>query len=172
MALLPSAVRVLVWKLVQVALCIISVMVVHRLRAARAVAELGLDHPPQSCLRFALLATAPMLFVYAIMTRFTVHLSIVALLRTALVSPISEEVLYRGYLFDQLRRRAGLPMWLAVAASAAPFAWGHLYQAEQHGFRVGETLGVLAVTAFGGFLLGCSKAGAGTCGYPSGCMPS
>jgi len=149
MTLLPSAVRVLVWKLVQVALCVVSVMAVHRLRPARAVAELGLDRPVQTGLRFALLATAPMLFVYAIMAGFAIHFSFMAILRTALVAPLSEEVLYRGYLFGQLRRRAGLPMWLAVAVSAAPFAWGHLYQAEPHGFRVGETLGVLAVTAFG-----------------------
>jgi uncharacterized protein len=147
--LLPSSVRVLVWKLVQVALSVVAVMAVHRLRPARAAAELGLEHPPQTGLRFALLATAPMLFVYGIMAGFAVQFSFMAILRTALISPISEEVLYRGYLFGQLRRRAGLPMWLAVAACAAPFAWGHLYQAEQHGLRVGETLGVLAVTAFG-----------------------
>ena len=149
MALLPSSVRVLVWKLAQIALCVLAVTAVHRLRPARAVAELGLDKSVQTSLRFALLATAPMLLVYGIMAGFAVHFSFLAVLRTALVAPISEEVLYRGYLFGQLRRRAGLPMWMAVAVSAAPFAWGHLNQAEAHGFRLGETLGVLAVTAFG-----------------------
>jgi membrane protease YdiL (CAAX protease family) len=148
-ALLPSPGRVLLWKLVQPVLCVVAVMVVHRLRPAPAVAELGLDQSVRSGLRFALLATAPMLLVYGVMARFTVHSSLLAGVQTALASPLAEETLYRGYLFGQLRRRAGLPMWLAVAASAAPFAWGHLYQTEGHGFHVGETLGVLAVTGFG-----------------------
>jgi len=149
MTLLSSPGRVLFWKFLQVLLCLVSVMAVHRLRPARAVAELGLDRSARTGLRFALLATAPMFLVYGVVAGFTIHLSVLGFLQTAILSPLSEETLYRGYLFGQLRRRVGFPIWMAVTASAVPFAWGHLYQAERQGFHVGETLGVLAVTGFG-----------------------
>jgi uncharacterized protein len=149
MSLLPAPGRVLFWKFLQVVLCLAAVMAVHRLRPARAVAELGLDRSARTGFGFALLATAPMLLAYGAMVRFAVHFSAFDLLRTAILAPLSEETLYRGYLFGQLRRRAGLPTWMAVTISAVPFAWGHLYQVERQGFHFGQTLGVLAVTGFG-----------------------
>jgi membrane protease YdiL (CAAX protease family) len=50
---------------------------------------------------------------------------------TVVVSPVAEEVLFRGYLFRQLHVHGRWPFWLAVLMNAAPFVWGHLYQAAQ-----------------------------------------
>ena len=43
----------------------------------------------------------------------------------ALATPLAEEVLFRGFLRRQLRRRAGLPLWLALTVSSAFFGMAH-----------------------------------------------
>jgi membrane protease YdiL (CAAX protease family) len=66
------------------------------------------------------------------------------------LAPFAEEVLFRGYLFGQLYRRARWGFWLSALIPSALFALGHAYQA---GGPL-ELAGIFAVTGLGG-LLGC-----------------
>ena len=66
------------------------------------------------------------------------------------IAPFAEEVVFRGYLFGQLYRRARWGFWLSALIPSALFALGHAYQAS--GFW--QLVGIFAVTGLGG-LLGC-----------------
>ena len=72
-------------------------------------------------------------------------------LMSAVASPMSEELLFRGYLFGQLYRRAGWPFWAAALANAVPFVAGHFYQLSGKGWEfvvsVAEVLLLVGVSA-------------------------
>ncbi len=58
-------------------------------------------------------------------TSFLIHLSILALFfRLSVVTPVVEEILYRGYLFDAFKRHC--PVWLAMIFTSFIFASAHL----------------------------------------------
>jgi membrane protease YdiL (CAAX protease family) len=66
------------------------------------------------------------------------------------LAPLAEEVLFRGYMFGQLYRRARWGFWPSALIPSALFALGHAYQAS----GLGELVGTFAVTGLGS-LLGC-----------------
>ena len=57
-----------------------------------------------------------------------------------------EEIVFRGFLFGQLFRKAAWGFIPAVLINAVIFGMGHLYQ----GNSLGETTGVFFVTLIGG----------------------
>jgi membrane protease YdiL (CAAX protease family) len=64
----------------------------------------------------------------------------------AFIAPFAEEVLFRGFMFRQLYRRARLGFWISALLPSALFAAAHLYQSR----NLGEMVGILAVTGLGG----------------------
>jgi hypothetical protein len=66
------------------------------------------------------------------------------------LAPFAEEVLFRGYVFGQLYRRARWGFWLSALAPSVLFALGHTYQAT----GVLQLVGIFAVTGLGS-ILGC-----------------
>lgn len=110
------------------------------------LAELGLGEGFRTGAGVAFLATLPMLLGYGWMANFNVTLSWEGLILGCVLAALSEEVLYRGFLFGQLYRRVGLPFLLAALPMALFFGAGHLYQG--HGFA--QTAGIFAVTFIGG----------------------
>jgi membrane protease YdiL (CAAX protease family) len=64
---------------------------------------------------------------------------------------MSEELLFRGYLFGQLYRRAGWPFWAAALVNAVPFVAGHFDQLSGKGWEfvvsVAEVLLLVGVSA-------------------------
>ncbi|RMD72486.1 MAG: CPBP family intramembrane metalloprotease, partial [Bacteroidetes bacterium] len=69
-----------------------------------------------------------------------------ALVRGTLVAGFMEELLFRGFLFGLLFRKAGWGFVPAALLGGILFGMGHLYQ----GHSLGEALGVFLVTALGG----------------------
>jgi membrane protease YdiL (CAAX protease family) len=67
------------------------------------------------------------------------------------LSPLAEEVLFRGYAFRQLYRRAGWRFLPAVLVTAAVFAIGHVIGQSRQWDAV-QLLGTLAITGIGGLL--------------------
>jgi len=67
-----------------------------------------------------------MLATFAITSTTNPHLEAVPLLMTGIVSPVSEELLFRGYLFLQLYRRAGWSFAAAVGTTAGVFGLAHV----------------------------------------------
>jgi hypothetical protein len=86
-------------------MCFAGIRVANRAMPTSALDELGLKAPPAVGIAVAFLLSIPMLATFAITSTTNPHVEAVPLLMTAIVSPVGEEVLFRGYLFLQLYRR-------------------------------------------------------------------
>jgi membrane protease YdiL (CAAX protease family) len=147
----PDTIQTVVWKFLQVLVVIPAVAISYRAGASFAFHELGLSQSRRLALLFALVVTLP-----SVLLRFAVagakpQLNAATLLMSAVASPLSEELLFRGYLFGQLYRRAGWPFWVAALANAVPFVAGHFYQLSGNGWEfvvsLAEVLVLVGVSA-------------------------
>ena len=117
-------------------------------------------------LAFAVIASLPMLIAFAATSSVNPKLSGLGVLVYCFVAPFAEEVMFRGFLFRQLYRRARLGFWLSALLPSALFALAHVYQSND----LSELLGIVAITGSGGLLsAGCSWSGRTTSGRCSGC---
>ena len=66
----------------------------------------------------------------------------------AFISPLSEEVVFRGFAFGQIRRHANWGFWQASIIPAVVFGLGHLGINQD----LGQSVGVFLVTGVGGIL--------------------
>jgi hypothetical protein len=117
-------------------------MLAHGTGLRGALNEVGVARRPAAALAAAAVAAAPMVVAFALLFPVNPERSALGIWMTGVVSPVSEEVLFRGFLFHQLHRRAGWPFLAAVLVSVAPFVWGHLHQAADAG---GGLWGVAAI---------------------------
>jgi membrane protease YdiL (CAAX protease family) len=85
---------------------------------------LGLQDAPARGIIFGLIATAPM----AVVAPFRPHGAITpdVLTGTVLLGPFAEEVLFRGFLFTELRTYARWPLSWAIAVSGMAFGAAHV----------------------------------------------
>ena len=148
----PWQVGETVWKTLWVVLAVAGAMMAHRIRPREALREVGLACAPGRALALAFLAAAPMFLAFALFSGVNPCMELLYLWMTAVVSPISEEVLFRGYLFRQLYERARWPLWAAVLMNVVPFAWGHLNQADRAGMDLGGFAMVFLITGAGAAL--------------------
>jgi len=91
-----------------------------------------------------------MLLAFAVPSSINAKMSLLSVGVGCFVAPFAEEVLFRGYMFGQLYRRARWCFWLSALIPSALFAFGHAYQAS--GFW--ELVEIFVVTGLGS-LLGC-----------------
>jgi len=112
---------------------------VWRQSIANALAELGLMSNPIAGYGFALLASLPMLV--APNAGFLPAVRASAIAGTVVLTPITEEILFRGLLFRQLHRRAGRNLVWAMVISALAFACAHLSPGDFHTRSLGWLLG-------------------------------
>lgn len=95
------------------------------LRSYREVGEeLGLGRRVLTGYGFGLVAMLPMLA--ALPFGWTLPASLSALVGSVVLGPVAEEVLFRGFLFRQLIRRAGWNATAAIIVSAMVFGLAHL----------------------------------------------
>ncbi|MCQ2228476.1 MAG: CPBP family intramembrane metalloprotease [Bacteroidales bacterium] len=94
-----------------------------------------------------LLMTVPMFITNAICGTYVFSMDNLLL---SLWAGLSEEIIFRGYLFGQLHRKCNWGYIWASLPAAIVFGMGHLYQSGQ-GL---SALSVFAVTAFGSFYFG------------------
>ena len=112
--------KVLIW----VVPSLLVVMAIDRLSLHDAWRSIGLASHPARGVGFGLLATLPM----ALVAPFgPVHaVAVDALIGSFVLGPLAEEVLFRGFLYTQLVRRAGWRVPWAIVTSALVFAVAHL----------------------------------------------
>ena len=91
-----------------------------------------------------------MLLVFALSSPLNPKMSVLSVGVGCVLAPFAEEVLFRGYMFGQLHRRARWGFWLSALIPSVLFALGHAYQAS----GVSELGGIFAVTGLGS-ILGC-----------------
>lgn len=110
-------------------------------------ASLGLTHSPWRAIAFAFGCSAIVLAgIAATSTPVPMAELPLALVRTAILPGIAEELLFRAFLFGFLFRFAGWGFLPAALLSALVFGFEHLYQAGD----LGEALGIAALTGLGG----------------------
>lgn len=132
--------------LLEIALVLAAVLSIRRVGLAGGLREVGLLRPVGRPLLFGLLATLPLWLVFAVSSTLVESLPVLETLYLAALSPLAEEVVYRGFAFGQLRRLAGWGFWPAGVVSAAVFAWGHAEDASS----LGEGAGLFLLTGLGG----------------------
>lgn len=136
--------------LLQIALCFFGISLAHHVGLRAAWRELGLRAPVKRAFVFSFIAALPMLLAFALTSNFNHEMSAASVLVGCVVAPFAEEVLFRGYMFRQLYRRARLGFWVAALVPSVLFALVHVYQAESGG----ELIGILGVTGIGS-IIGC-----------------
>lgn len=94
---------------------------------------------------FGLVTVLPMLVSSAIIGRISDDFNLFALLKGTVFAGFGEEVLFRGFLFGLLFRKASWGFIPAALLGAVLFGMGHLYQ----GSNLMQTLGIFFVTAIG-----------------------
>lgn len=139
----------LLWKLFWVGLCFLGLAVMYRMRPDEALAELGLRGSVRAGLAIGLIASLPMLLVLATTSPLNPDLALVPLLSTGVLSPVTEEVLFRGYLFLQLYRRAGWAAPTAVITTGLLFGLAHVGSLPAAG-KAFALLGEVGMIAAGG----------------------
>jgi membrane protease YdiL (CAAX protease family) len=118
--------------------------------APEATRELGITPRLAQGLAFGVGASAPMFIGFAVTTPLAVPPVSAATAYLAGLSPLAEEILYRGFACGLLYTRAGMPAWAALGLQASVFGWGHVEQ----GASLRDALGLFLLLASGGLFYG------------------
>ncbi|HEX4781442.1 MAG TPA: CPBP family intramembrane glutamic endopeptidase [Usitatibacter sp.] len=145
---LPAELAVPAWKVGWVVFCFAGLWVAYRMGVRAAIAELGLAAPAIRGLGVALLASLPMLVMLALVSENGMRFVPRVMLSSVLLAALTEEILFRGYLFRQLYRRAGWHFVPAVLVTGVLFGLAHIGTALRGGAL--EVLAVVGITMLGG----------------------
>ena len=113
-----------------VALCMLAVWLMYRTDLRGICSVLGLAAPIFPAIVFALIASSPMLIGFAITRSLTPNIKLLPLLFLTVLSPLVEEIEFRGFGVRQLQRGTGWPFWWVVWPSALLFGYGHVEQGQ------------------------------------------
>lgn len=117
-------------KIAGVCVCLLAVWLMSRTGLRGLLRELGLYASIPSALALALVASSPMLLGFAFTRSLTPHLQVRPLLFLTVVSPLVEEMEFRGFGVLQLINRTGWPFWVVVWPSAVLFGYDHVEQGD------------------------------------------
>jgi hypothetical protein len=151
-----AGISALAWRLFWIALCFAGVWLAHGTKPRAAWRELGLGAPAERALAIALVASLPLAAAYALTHRLgetfdgNLHMRVV-------LAPFTHALLFFGFTFRQLYRRAGWPFWAAsfvlVTANVPGGLW-RIHDAAGHSnwaglaAEVGERSVILLVLAW------------------------
>jgi membrane protease YdiL (CAAX protease family) len=128
------------------AVCLLAVCLMYRTGLRGISRELGLSAPVLPAIAFALIVSSPMLIGFAITRSLTPHIELLPLLFLTILSPLVEEIEFRGFGVRQLQRGTGWPFWVVVWPSALLFGYGHVEQGQS----LQEMVGLFFLTGAGG----------------------
>jgi membrane protease YdiL (CAAX protease family) len=133
-------------KIVGVIICFLAVWLMHRASLRGICRELGLSGPLLPAIAFAVGVSLPMLIGFAITRSLTPHIELLSVVFLTVLSPVVEEVAFRGFGVRQLQHGTGWPFWAVVWPSALLFGFGHVEQGQ----RRQEMAGLFFLTGTGG----------------------
>jgi len=113
------------YNVLQIASCIAAVIGAYRARLRTALEELGLRGSFCRAATFSFVTALPMLVTFWLSSRFNTQITVLSVGVGCFLAPFAEEVLFRGYMFGQLYRRARWGFWLSAIVPSALFALGH-----------------------------------------------
>ena len=128
------------------AVCLLAVWLLYRSGLRGISRALGLSAPVLPAIALALIASSPMLVGFAITRSLTPHIDLLPLLFLTLLSPLVEEIEFRGFGVRQLQRGTGWPFWVVVWPSALLFGYGHVEQGQS----LAEMVGLFFLSGAGG----------------------
>ena len=137
-------------KLGGVAICAFAVWILRKVGWRGIACELGLAASPLPALVFALVASSPMLIGFALTRGVTPHMGPISLLFLTVLSPIVEEIEFRGLGVRNLQRGTGWPFWAMVWPQALLFGWGHVEQGQSFA----DMVGLMLLTGSGAVVFG------------------
>jgi len=138
------------YNVLQIVSCIAAIIGTHRMRLPTAFEELGLVGSFCRAATFSFVAALPMLVAFWLSSPLNTQINVLSVAVGCFLAPFAEELLFRGYMFGQLYRRARWGFWSSAIVPSVLFALGHAYQSSDPL----ELLGIFAVTGTGG-LFGC-----------------
>lgn len=130
---------------IEVVAVVIAVMALFRSSLFEALQELRLTYHFLAAVKFGMLVTAPMLVAFAFSGWEKGSADYVHIGFSSFVSPLAEEMLFRGFAVWMLYRFAGWDFWTAVLIPAVVFGYGHLDQSADQM----QSLAIFAITALG-----------------------
>ncbi len=134
--------------LIQISLVILTIILLHRFSFKNVLKDIGLVKPIIPAILFGIFATLPMWIAFSVTASLATHVSWNSVFFLTLISPLSEEVVYRGFAFGQIRRHANWGFWPASIIIAVVFGLGHLGINQD----LGQSVGVFLITGVGGIL--------------------
>ena len=149
---LPEVLRWLEQPVRWTLLCLLGLYVAGGVTPAAAIRELGLARFPLKGLGFGFLAALPMLLGPLLFGSFGPDEAALGIVFSAAVWPLAEELLFRGYAFGQLHRRAGLGLWPAAIGTGLIFGAVHLGQTSVRDLPLSGEIGTVAIIGLGGLL--------------------
>ena len=150
---LPYPIQRLEQPLRWMAICLIGLYAAHRAGFNKALREVGLTAPAGRAILFSFIACSPMLVVPMIVGSLNPELSLLrGVLFGAVIYPMAEEILFRGYAFRQLHRRANFGLWTAAVLVGLAFGVAHLGQAAVRQMPLSGEIGTVAIISIGGIL--------------------
>lgn len=102
-------------------LCVLVVWLMYGARLPSLSYELGLSAPVVPGLAFGLIVSSPMLIGFAINHRLTPHVELLPVFFRTILSPLVEEIRFRGFGVRQLQLGTRWPFWIVVWPSAVLF---------------------------------------------------
>jgi len=117
-------------KILGAAVCCFVVSFLYRTGLRGAIRQLGLSAPLLPAIVFALIASLPMLIGFAVTRSLTPHIQLIPLLFLTVLSPLVEEIEFRGFGVIQLQRGTGWSFWVVVWPSALLFGYVHIEQGQ------------------------------------------
>jgi len=130
----------------EITFALVAVALLHRLTIAKTFREVGVRRPTRRMVGLMVLASLPMWIVFAATSSIAQNASPLAIAYLAGLSPLAEEIVFRGFAFGQLFRRGRLGFWPAILVTAAVFSLGHIGK----GTSAGDVVGIAAITFLGG----------------------
>jgi membrane protease YdiL (CAAX protease family) len=126
--------------------CIIAVMALYNIWLTGALKEMAMIKPVHTAFLLAFVATLPMSLTFGISSSFVPDADAMRVLFFTILSPVTEEILFRGFAFWMLYRYARLGFWTAALLPAAIFGLMHMAQSQE----LFERIGIIAITGVGG----------------------
>ena len=130
----------------EILFCIIAVMIMTRKNPIEAIGELGMLASLPKGLLFSILVTIPLPIIYSLSGSISGEIDGMRLLFFSFLSPLEEEIVFRGFAFWMLYKYARLRFWGSVLIPSIMFGFVHLYQANE----MMDALGIFGITTAGG----------------------
>jgi membrane protease YdiL (CAAX protease family) len=130
---------------VEVAGSIAAVMLFYKTWLTGALKEMAVIKPVHKALLLAFAATLPLPLIYGFGSSWATDAGAMELLFFTFLSPVSEEILFRGFAFWMLYRYTNFGFWASALLPAAVFGVEHMAQSQEWM----QQLGIVAITGIG-----------------------